>query len=85
MSRLSIARALNASGVMGATFATAASLAGIVGVIVSTPAFCPRHPVEADLCRSAATKAAGLATQGIIVAGAAGLMIAGSRVIDPEA
>ena len=85
MSRLSIARALNASGVMAATFATAASLAGIIGVIVTTPTFCPRHPVDAAQCRNAASKAAGLATQGVIVAGAAGLMIAGSRLADPEA
>lgn len=84
MSRLSIARALNASGVMGATFATAASLIGIVGVIVSTPQFCPES-LPAERCRVTSRNAAGLATQGVIVAGAAGLLIAGSRAIDPEA
>ena len=80
-----ISRALNAGGVMAATIGTITSLTGLVGVVVSTPTFCPRHPVDAALCRNAATKAAGLATQGIITAGVAGLMIAGSRVIDPEA
>ena len=81
----SLASALNAGGIMAATIGTITSLTGLVGVVVSNPAFCPRHPVDAALCRNAATKAAGLATQGIITAGVAGLMIAGSRVIDPEA
>ena len=85
MSRLLIARAVNAGGVMAGTIAGHLSLLGILGVIVTTPSFCPRHPVDAAQCRNVATKAAGLATQGIIVAGVAGLMIAGSRVIDPEA
>ena len=80
-----ISRALNAGGIMAATIGTITSLAGLVGVVVSTPTFCPRHPVDAALCRNAGMKAAGLATQGIITAGVAGLMIAGSRVIDPEA
>ena len=80
-----VSRALNAGGIMAATIGTATGLCGLIGVIVSTPSFCPRHPVDAALCRSAATKAAGLATQGIITAGVAGLMIAGSRLIDPEA
>ncbi len=84
MNPTTIARVLNASGVMGLTFATAASLAAIVGVIVTTPTLCPESIAPAS-CRTAASKAAGLATQGVIVAGAAGLMIAGSRVIDPEA
>lgn len=70
---------------MAATIGAFTGVAGIVGVIVTTPTFCPRHPVNAALCRNAATKAAGLATQGIITAGVAGLMIAGSRVIDSEA
>lgn len=78
-------RALNAGGIMAATIGAVTGFAGVVGVIVTTPTFCPRHPVDAAQCRNAATKAAGLATQGVIVAGVAGLMIAGSRVIDPEA
>lgn len=82
---LSIARALNAGGVMAATIGAMTSLTGLVGVVVTTPTFCPRHPVDAALCRNAGTKAAGLATQGLITAGVAGLLIAGARVIDPEA
>ena len=82
---MSIGSALNAAGVMAATIGTITSLTGLVGVVVTTPAFCPRHPVDAAQCRNAASKAAGLATQGIITAGVAGLMIAGARVIDPEA
>ena len=77
--------ALNAAGVMAGTIGAVTGFAGVVGVIVTTPTFCPRHPVDAAQCRNAATKAAGLATQGLITAGVAGLMIAGSRVIDPEA
>ena len=82
---MSFASALNAGGVMAATIGTITSLTGLVGVVVTTPTFCPRHPVNAALCRNAATKAAGLATQGLITAGVAGLMIAGARAIDPEA
>ena len=84
MSRLLIARAVNAGGIMAGTIAGHLSLLGILGVIVTTPSFCPRHPVDAALCRSTATKAAGLASQGLITAGVAGLMIAGARAIDPE-
>ena len=80
----SLSSALNAGGVMAATIGTVTGLAGIVGVIVTTPTFCPESIAPAS-CRTAASKAAGLATQGVIVAGVAGLMIAGSRVIDPEA
>ena len=80
-----ISRALNAGGIMAATIGTVTGLTGLIGVLVTSPAYCPRHPVDAAQCRNAASKAAGLATQGVIVAGVAGLMIAGSRVIDPEA
>ena len=80
----SFASALNAGGIMAATIGTFTGLAGIVGVIVTTPTLCPESIAPAS-CRTAASKAAGLATQGVIVAGVAGLMIAGSRVIDPEA
>ena len=81
----SLSSALNAGGIMAATIGTVTGLTGLIGVIGTTPSFCPRHPVDAALCRDAATKAAGLATQGVIVAGVAGLMVAGSRLTDPEA
>jgi hypothetical protein len=79
---MSFASALNAGGVMAATIGAVTGFAGVVGVIVTTPQFC--HPSRADICRNAAGKAAGLATQGLITAGVAGLMIAGARAIDPE-
>ena len=81
---MSFASALNAGGIMAATIGTITSLSGLVGVVVTTPTFCPRHPVHAAHCRNAATNAAGLASQGLITAGVAGLMIAGARAIDPE-
>lgn len=80
----SLSFALNGGGIMAGVIGTVTGLAGIIGVIVTTPAFCPASVGGAG-CASAASNAAGLATQGVIVAGAAGLMIAGSRVIDPEA
>ena len=83
MSRLTIARALNASGVMGATFATAASLAGIVGVIVSTPAFCP-DSVGPARCNAAGSNAALIAAYGLTAAGAAGLLLVAGQAVDPE-
>ena len=81
---MSFSSALNAGGIMAATIGTVVSLAGVVGVIVTTPAVCPES-IGAASCRAAATKAAGLASQGLITAGVAGLMIAGARAIDPEA
>ncbi len=69
---------------MAATIGAVVSLAGITGVIVTAPAYCPES-IGAASCRSAATKAAGLATQGLITAGVAGLMVCTARVIDPEA
>ena len=80
---MSFASALNAAGIMTGVIGTVTGLAGVVGVIVTTPQFC--YSSRADICRNAAGKAAGLATQGLITAGAAGLMIAGARSIDPEA
>ena len=80
----SLSFALNGAGVMAGTYGVVLGLAGIVGVIVTTPTFCPASVGGAG-CANAASKAAGLATQGVIVAGAAGLMIAGSRLADPEA
>jgi len=75
--------ALNAGGIMAGVIGTVTGLAGIVGVIVTTPTFCPESIAPAS-CRTAASKAAGLATQGLITAGVAGLMIAGARAIDSE-
>ena len=84
MSRLSIARTLNAFGVMGATFATAGSLAGIIGVISTTPALCP-DSVSPARCAVAGRNAALIAAYGLTAAGAAGLLLAAGRVVDPEA
>nr|WP_273421559.1 hypothetical protein [Halomonas sp.] len=67
---------------MAATIGTITSLTGLVGVVVTTPTFC--QPAHAQTCLNAASKAAGLAAQGVITAGGAGLMIAGARAIDPE-
>ena len=79
---MSFASALNGAGIMAATIGTITSLTGLVGVVVTTPQFC--QPANAQTCRNAAGKAAGLATQGLITAGVAGLMIAGARAIDQE-
>jgi len=84
MSRLFIARALSASGVMGATLAALASLAGIVGVIVTTPTLCPES-VSAARCRAAGSRAALIAAYGLIGAGAAGGLLMAGQLTDPEA
>lgn len=84
MSRFTIARTLNASGVMGATFATVASLIGLIGVVSSTPNFCPQS-VGPARCSAAGSKAALIAAYGLTAAGAAGLLLAAGRVVDPEA
>lgn len=84
MNRTTIARVLNASGVMGATIGTAVSLAGIVGVIATTATACPDSigPVR---CNAAAFKAANLAAFGLVAAGAAGGLLMAGKVADPEA
>ena len=84
MSRLSIARTLNASGVMGATIGTAVSLIGLLGVIVTTSTACPES-IGSARCNSAGFKAAGLAVYGLIGAGAAGGLLMAGRLVDPEA
>ena len=84
MSRLSIARALNASGVMGATIATATTILGIVGVIVTTPSLCPES-VSPARCSAAGSKAALIAAYGLTAAGAAGLLMVAGKAVDPEA
>ena len=84
MSRLTIARVLNASGVMGATLGTAVSLIGLVGVIVTTSTACPES-IGPARCNSAGFKAAGLAVYGLIGAGAAGGLLMAGRLTEPEA
>ena len=84
MSRLLIARALNASGVMGATLGTAVGLLGLLGVIVTTSTACPES-IGSARCNSAGFKAAGLAVYGLIGAGAAGGLLMAGRLVDPEA
>ena len=84
MSRLSIARALSASGVMGATVATVASLAGVVGVIVTTPALCP-DSVSPARCSAAGSKAALIGAYGLTAAGLASCLFVAGRLVDPEA
>ena len=74
---------LNGAGIIAGTYGAVLSLAGIVGVIVSTPNNCPQS-IPASQCRATSHKAAGLAAAGLIGAGAGGLLIAGSRVINPE-
>ena len=84
MNRTIIARFLNASGVMGATFATAVSLAGIVGVVATTPTACPDR-IGPARCNAAAFKAANLAAFGLVGAGAAGGLLMAGKLADPEA
>ena len=79
MSRLLIARALNASGVMGATIVTAfVSLLGLLGVIVTTSP-CAPNPSALPVATPPASKAANLAAMASSPAGAAGLLMAGRR------
>ena len=84
MSRLTIARPLNASGVMGATLATAISLLGLLGVIVTTSTACPES-IGPARCSRAAGNAGLLAVYGLIGAGAAGGLLMAGRLVDPEA
>tara|TARA_Y100000592_G_scaffold61505_1_gene96072 strand:- start:211 stop:465 length:255 start_codon:yes stop_codon:yes gene_type:complete len=84
MSRLLIARTLNASGVMGATVGVAVSLAGIIGVVVTTPTACPES-IGPARCNAAAFKAANLAAFGLIGAGVAGGLLMAGKLTDPEA
>ena len=78
-----VARVLNASGVMGATIGTAVSLAGIVGVVATTPAACPERIGQAR-CNAAAFKAANLQF-GLVGAGCAGGLLMAGKIADPEA
>ena len=84
MSRLSLARALNGSGVLVGVYGTAAGLIGLLGVISTTPTLCPES-VSAARCRAAGSKAALISAYGLIAAGAAGALVAAGRLTDPEA
>ena len=83
MSRFSIARALNASGVMAATLGIAVSYAGILGVTVATVA-CPES-LPAARCSRAAGNAGLLGVYGLIGAGCAGCLLMAGKLTDPEA
>ena len=84
MSRLLIARALNASGVMGATIGTAVSLIGLLGVIVTTSTACPES-IGPARCSRAAGNAGLLGVYGLIGAGCAGGLLMAGKLTDPEA
>lgn len=84
MNRFAVARVLSASGVMGATLATVASLVGTIGVISTAPAFCP-HSVGPARCSAAGSKAALIAAYGLTAAGAASLLLVAGKLADPEA
>ena len=83
MSRYTIARALNASGVMAATVGIIVSYAGILGVTVATVA-CPES-LPAARCNRAAGNASLLAVYGLIGAGCAGGLLMAGKLTDPEA
>ena len=88
MSRLTAARSLAAgalvpSGLALTIVSTGLSLAGIVGVIVTTPTFCPES-VSPARCRAAGHNGAMLAAYGYVAAGVGALFMAG-RLADPEA
>ena len=83
MNLSTIARVLNASGVMGATLSVAVGYAGILGVTVATFA-CPES-LPAARCNAAAFKAANLAVFGLVGAGAAGGLLMAGKLADPKA
>ena len=84
MSRLVIARALSASGIVGATVSTVCGLAGVVGVIVTTPALCPES-VSPARCSAAGSKAALIGAYGLTSAGLASCLFVAGRLVEPEA
>lgn len=69
---------------MGATLATVASVGGLVGVLASTPTFCPSSVGPAG-CRASASKFAMIAAYGLTAAGASGLVLAAGKLASPEA
>ena len=82
MSHLS--RAFHGAGIMAGTFGTAISLAGVIGLIVTTASFCPES-VGPERCRAASRNAAGLTSAGLAAAGVGGLLLLSAAVADPEA
>ena len=82
--KTSIARGLTGAGIIGGTCAAALSLIGWLGIVASSGHICPAS-VGAVRCRDAASHSAMLAVYGLTAAGAAGLLVAAGRVVDPEA
>jgi len=69
---------------MGTTAATICGLAGVVGVISTTPTFCP-DSVGPARCSAAGSKAAMVGAYGLTAAGLASCLFVAGRVLDPEA
>ena len=84
MSRLSVARALMSSGVIGATLASLAAIVGVIGVVSTAPRFCP-DSVGAARCAHAQSKAALIGAHSLTFAGVASLLFIAGRTVDPEA
>ena len=84
MSRLFVSEILSGFGIMGATVATACGLAGIIGVISTSPRFCP-EAVGPARCREAGSKAALIGSYGLTAAGVASAVYVVGLAIDPEA
>lgn len=89
MSRLTAARSLAAgalvpSGIAVTLVSSFVSLIGIVGVIVTTPTFCPES-VNPARCRAVSDNAALLGAYGLTVAGVGGALFFAGRLADPEA
>jgi len=82
--RSTVSDLLQSSGVIVGTFGTVAGLLGLLGVAANLPQFCPSS-VESARCRSGLVKSAGVVSFGLIGAGAAGLLVMGAKLADPEA
>lgn len=82
--RVLAAGALVPSGLALSIVSTGLSLAGIVGVIVTTPTFCPES-VGSARCRAAGHNGAMLAAYGLVAAGVGGVIFTAGRLADPEA
>lgn len=89
MTRFTSARVLTAgalvpSGIALTVVSSFVSLIGIVGVIITTPTFCPESagPVR---CRAVGHNGAMLAAYGLVAAGVGGGLFAAGRLADPEA
>jgi len=84
MSRSFVSQILSGFGIMGTTVATVCSLAGVIGVISTTSAFCP-EAVGPARCREAGSKAALIGAYGLTAAGLASCVFVAGRLIDDEA